>query len=238
MLSRLKYVLTKILPSICLLLAVSMALLYESLIRLMGAVVFYFSIILLVLLFCALLVYTRGGDGFSKQTYSSHFSERKINVFFICLLFIYGLTIYFDLFVFGIRFYSVIDFFVSLFLLLFLASKIKKYSLFFVLIVFFLSFVVSTYVLFPPAYGNDTWRDSIAAEFTVKNGHTINDFNTAYPVPILPIFYSIISIMFGINEVSSSALVGIIYIILIMVLVFLVLETLQLRVNIRSFLYS
>lgn len=93
--------------------------------------------------------------------------------------------------------------------------------LFSVLLIFILSFLVSSYFLYPPSLGNDTWRDSIVASTVLKGGNINANFHSAYPLPVVSVLYAVISSVLGISVLSSSALIGLIYAILISFFVFI-----------------
>ena len=80
------------------------------------------------------------------------------------------------------------------------------------------------YGIYTPTFGRDTWRDVIQALQIIEKGGvrdlTIN--HPAYPFPIVPVLYAMHSTTAGLNTLWSSSIIGLLYLILISLWVYLV----------------
>jgi len=82
---------------------------------------------------------------------------------------------------------------------------------------------IPLYSLYVPSFGNDTWRDIIWALQTLKEGHvTKTDIrHIAYPFPMVPLEYTSVSLISGLDPVWSSVVMGLMYLLQLPILVFL-----------------
>lgn len=199
------------------------------LVKILGAVLFYVFIIFLATLLCISVIHRY--DIHEESLPAIRKMGVNIYFLFVCLIVIYSATLYYDLVVLSYRFFSVFAIFVSLILLVIIAIYSKKLLSYFILIAFFLSFIFSSYLVYPPAFGSDTWRDSIISSTIITSGSTgFNYYSTYYSLPVIPILYSVISLIFGIFSVDSTIIVGIIYISLLTLVMFLIAN----RINQKS----
>jgi len=80
------------------------------------------------------------------------------------------------------------------------------------------------YMIYTPSLGNDTWRDATQALQIIErgglNGLTIN--HPAYPFPVLSILYAIYSIVAGFNTLWSSSFIGLVYLVLLTLWIYIV----------------
>jgi hypothetical protein len=79
------------------------------------------------------------------------------------------------------------------------------------------------YSIYMPSFGNDTWRDAIQAMQIVKRGglRDLTVFHTAYPFPLVPLLYAAYSIVTNMDTVWSSNVMGILYILLLTLWIYL-----------------
>ncbi|RFA93924.1 hypothetical protein [Pyrobaculum aerophilum] len=75
--------------------------------------------------------------------------------------------------------------------------------------------VIALYGFYMPSFGSDTWRDSAMAQQILLLGDIskLSIVHDAYPMPVLPILYTTLSLMSGINALESSVVMGLIYLI-------------------------
>lgn len=78
------------------------------------------------------------------------------------------------------------------------------------------TFLTWTYFLFPPSLGNDTWRDIIRATETLKSGHIPPQTHMAYPIPIVSLTYSLLSLVTNIDIKWATAFIGLEYLLIIL----------------------
>jgi len=73
--------------------------------------------------------------------------------------------------------------------------------------------ITAHYIAFPPSFGNDTWRDIMWSEETLRTGYFTESRIThlAYPVPVVVLLYSMTSLIGGFATVDSSVIVGLLY---------------------------
>ncbi|MEM2505874.1 MAG: hypothetical protein QXF61_02380 [Nitrososphaeria archaeon] len=73
-------------------------------------------------------------------------------------------------------------------------------------------------MFYPPSLGIDVWRD-IGWANAIDKGISLPEFS-AYPFPLIPILYLILSKIISLSTVDTSALIGLVYIELVFILVF------------------
>ena len=83
--------------------------------------------------------------------------------------------------------------------------------------------LIPLYSLYVPSFGNDTWRDIIWALQTLKVGHVTNTDirHIAYPFPMVPLEYTLVSLISGLDPVWFSVVIGLMYLLQLPILVFL-----------------
>ncbi|MEM4947541.1 MAG: hypothetical protein QXH05_05280 [Thermosphaera sp.] len=78
--------------------------------------------------------------------------------------------------------------------------------------------VAFTYLPYVPPFGFDTWRDIILGETISKGLNTYR--HVAYPIPLVPLLYSVTSKIIGWSVLESSAAIGLTYITLMTLLIY------------------
>jgi hypothetical protein len=82
--------------------------------------------------------------------------------------------------------------------------------------------LVQLYTLYVPSFGNDTWRDIIWATQALQTGHITEAVRqSAYPFPMVPLEYALVSLMSGLDPVWSSVVMGLLYLLQLPLVVFL-----------------
>jgi len=73
--------------------------------------------------------------------------------------------------------------------------------------------ITAHYMVFPPSFGNDTWRDIRWSEETLRTGYFTKSRIThlAYPVPVVVLLYSMTSLIGGFTAIDSSVVIGLLY---------------------------
>ena len=221
MLYRLKNSIVKLIIPFTFLSLILLFIFYNILVRLLGATMFFVVFLFLLVLFCTALIYRVGVKSSGKELVKK-ISERKIIFFFILVSIFYSISLFYDVSILGYRFYSVFVFFISLPSLLVLVRQSTKNVFFITVVAFLLFFIASTYLFYPPSLGNDSWRDVVTASTIFKNGNIYANYHPAYPIPTVPLIYSITSIVSSITIVNASALLGIIYTLFVVLLIFLI----------------
>jgi len=74
-----------------------------------------------------------------------------------------------------------------------------------------------------PSFGNDTWRDILWATQALQTGHVTETAirHSAYPFPMVPLEYSLVSLMSGLDPVWASVVMGLLYMVQLPLVVFL-----------------
>lgn len=72
------------------------------------------------------------------------------------------------------------------------------------------------YSVYTPSFGNDTWRDVAQATQIVERGglRDLTIVHSAYPLPVVSLLYVIHSMVSGLNTLWSSSVVGLLYLLL------------------------
>ncbi len=83
--------------------------------------------------------------------------------------------------------------------------------------------LVQLYTLYTPSFGNDTWRDIIWAAQALQAGHITETTirHLAYPFPMVPLEYALVSLMSGLDPVWASVVIGLLYLLQLPLVVFL-----------------
>jgi len=83
--------------------------------------------------------------------------------------------------------------------------------------------LIPLYSLYVPSFGNDTWRDIIWALRTLKVGHVTKTgiSHIAYPFPMVPLEYALMSLVSGLDPAWASVVTGLLYLLQLPLLVFL-----------------
>jgi hypothetical protein len=83
--------------------------------------------------------------------------------------------------------------------------------------------LVQLYTLYVPSFVNDTWRDIIWAAQALQAGHVTETAirHSAYPFPMVPLEYALVSLMSGLDPAWSSVIIGLLYLVQLPLLVFL-----------------
>jgi hypothetical protein len=79
------------------------------------------------------------------------------------------------------------------------------------------------YSIYMPSFGNDTWRDAIQAmQIVERRGlRDLTVFHTAYPFPLVSLLYAVHSIVTNVDTIWSSNVMGILYILLLTLWIYL-----------------
>jgi hypothetical protein len=82
---------------------------------------------------------------------------------------------------------------------------------------------IPLYTLYVPSFGNDTWRDILWATQALQTGHVTETTirHSAYPFPMVPLEYALVSLMSGLDPVWASVVMGLLYLLQLPLLVFL-----------------
>ncbi len=77
--------------------------------------------------------------------------------------------------------------------------------------------------LYTPTFGNDTWRDSLMAKEILIRGSITETVikHSAYPFPVLPLTYTIVSLQTGLDPLWTNVLLGVVYLYLLPISVYL-----------------
>jgi hypothetical protein len=80
------------------------------------------------------------------------------------------------------------------------------------------------YGFYIPNFGVDTWRDSIQAVQIIENGglKDLTIVHKAYPFPLVSILYAIVAMIMGLDPLWASSLMGLLYLLLLPLWVFVV----------------
>ncbi len=83
--------------------------------------------------------------------------------------------------------------------------------------------LVQLYTLYAPYFGSDTWRDIIWAAQALQAGHVTETTvgHSAYPFPMVPLEYALVSLMSGLDPVWASVVMGLLYLVQLPLVVFL-----------------
>lgn len=81
-----------------------------------------------------------------------------------------------------------------------------------------LALIAFTCLLYVPPFGYDTWRDIIWGELISRGFNMYH--HVAYPIPLVPLLYSVISEIIGLSVLKSSVIIGFTYIILMTLLIY------------------
>jgi len=73
--------------------------------------------------------------------------------------------------------------------------------------------ITAHYIVFPPSFGNDTWRDAMwASEVLVRDHYTGSRvFHEAYFVPSAVLLYSVLGLVECLSPVNASSVMGMLY---------------------------
>jgi len=82
---------------------------------------------------------------------------------------------------------------------------------------------IPLYTLYVPSFGNDTWRDILWGSQALQAGHVTETTvrHSAYPFPMVPLEYALVSLMSGLDPVWTSVVMGLLYLLQLPLLVFL-----------------
>jgi len=88
--------------------------------------------------------------------------------------------------------------------------------------------IVAHYLVFPPSYGNDTMRDIMWSDETLRSGHYTDSriAHTAYYFPMVILVYAALSLAGGYSPTMSSVVVGFLYLFALGIYLFLLLKKL------------
>jgi hypothetical protein len=83
--------------------------------------------------------------------------------------------------------------------------------------------LVQLYTLYVPSFGNDTWRDILWATQALQAGHVPESVirHSAYPFPMVPLEYALTSLLSGLDQVWTSVVMGLLYLLQLPLLIFL-----------------
>jgi hypothetical protein len=75
----------------------------------------------------------------------------------------------------------------------------------------------------PPPFGLDTWRDIIWTAQALQEGHVTETTlrHSAYPFPVVPLEYTLVSLMSELDPVWASVVMGLLYLLQSPLMVFL-----------------
>ncbi len=83
--------------------------------------------------------------------------------------------------------------------------------------------LIPLYTLYVPSFGNDTWENIIWAAQALQAGHVTETTvrHSAYPFPMVPLEYALVSLMSGLDPVWTSVVMGLLYLLQLPLVVFL-----------------
>jgi len=83
--------------------------------------------------------------------------------------------------------------------------------------------LVQLYTLYVPSFGNDPWRDIRWAAQALQVGHVTETTvrHSAYPFPMVPLEYALVSLMSGLDPAWTSVVMGLLYLLQLPLVVFL-----------------
>jgi len=83
--------------------------------------------------------------------------------------------------------------------------------------------LIPLYTLYAPSFGNDTWGDILWATQALQTGHVTETAirHSAYPFPMVPLEYALVSLMSGLDPVWASVVMGLLYLLQLPLVVFL-----------------
>jgi len=83
--------------------------------------------------------------------------------------------------------------------------------------------LIPLYTLYAPSFGNDTWRDILWATQALQTGHVTETAirHLAYPFPMVPLEYALVSLMSGLDPAWASVVMGLLYLVQLPLVVFL-----------------
>jgi hypothetical protein len=83
--------------------------------------------------------------------------------------------------------------------------------------------LIPLYTLYVPSFGLDTWRDIIWTAQALQAGHVTETTvrHSAYPFPMVPLEYALVSLMSGLDLAWVSVIIGLLYLVQLPLLVFL-----------------
>ena len=83
--------------------------------------------------------------------------------------------------------------------------------------------LIPLYTLYAPSFGNDTGRDIIWTTQALQAGHVTETAirSSAYPFPMVPLEYALMSLMSGLDPVWASVVMGLLYLLQLPLVVFL-----------------
>jgi hypothetical protein len=83
--------------------------------------------------------------------------------------------------------------------------------------------IATLYGIYTPSFGNDTWRDAIQASQIIERGglRDLTIVHEAYPFPLVSLLYAVHSIVTNMDTIWSSNVMGILYILLLTLWIYL-----------------
>lgn len=86
------------------------------------------------------------------------------------------------------------------------------------------SLISALYGFYVPNFGVDTWRDSIQASQIIEKGglRGLTIVHDAYPFPLVSILYTIVAMTMGFDALWASSLMGLLYLFLLSLWIFIV----------------
>jgi len=83
--------------------------------------------------------------------------------------------------------------------------------------------LIPLYTLYVPSFGLDTWRDIMWTAQALHAGHVTETTvrHSAYPFPMVPLEYALVSLMSGLDPAWASVVMGLLYLVQLPLLVFL-----------------
>jgi len=142
-------------------------------------------------------------------------AEKKMYAIFVVISLSYVALAYTEILLFGHTFYApILLAFSALFYILVAKTYSAKESIILIYLPLLLAmFITAHYIVFPPSFGNDTWRDIMWSEETLRTGYFTRSriAHLAYPVPMVVLLYSMASLIGGFTATDSSAVIGLLY---------------------------
>ncbi|AFA40082.1 hypothetical protein Pogu_2055 [Pyrobaculum oguniense TE7] len=152
--------------------------------------------------------------------------EKEITTFFLnfsitkIVIILFGIIIfiiaYTEMIILGYTYFLTLSFlFVALFIALFGRGKhVAKIALAIAIVGGLISALYGFYV---PTFGADTWRDvSISKQIIITGSfESVSIRHPAYPIPLVPLLYTVMSLSLGFSPVWSNSISGFAYLVLL-----------------------
>lgn len=173
-----------------------------------------FASFILLILAVDFMVLSRITQFTSVKEEQRHLGRRRSLMLNTVLLF-YVVLVYTEILLLGHTLYTPILLALSVAFCTFVAEayNVRK-GLISIYLPFLLAVIITAhYIVFPPSFGNDTWRDIMWSEETLRTGYFTKSRIThpAYSVPLVVLLYSVTGLIEDFTVIDSSSIIGLLY---------------------------